>query len=96
MATRTDRYKVFNADGNVVIDVPITVDTAVDNSPAGVLARAQTAYSNNLDYLAINSPTNAQVAAQVAALTRQMNGVIRLLSNLDKLSILPTATVVGG
>lgn len=41
--------------------------------------RAQTALTNNATYLAIASPTTAQAITQVAALTRQVDGVIRLL-----------------
>jgi hypothetical protein len=40
-----------------------------------------TALTNNQNYLGIASPTNAQVVAQVQALTKQMDGVIRLLLN---------------
>lgn len=42
--------------------------------------QASQAWSSNKDYLALATPTNAQVAAQVKALTRQMNGVIRLVT----------------
>jgi len=42
------------------------------------------ALQNNRDFLAIGTPTNAQVLAQVRALTRQNNGIIRqLLGFLD-------------
>lgn len=40
---------------------------------------ANTALTNNRTYLAIATPTNAQVTAQVRALTQQMNGALRLL-----------------
>ncbi len=40
---------------------------------------AGSALAANATYLAVVTPTNAQVVAQVAALTRQVNGVIRLL-----------------
>lgn len=46
--------------------------------------QAITALNDNRTYLAIGAPTNAQVVAQVRALTQQMNGVIRLvLGKLD-------------
>jgi hypothetical protein len=46
--------------------------------------RAQNALVNNATYLAITTPTTAQAIAQVAALTRQTNAVIRvLLSQYD-------------
>lgn len=35
----------------------------------------------NLAYLALNPPTTAQALAQVGALTRQVNGMLRLLRN---------------
>jgi predicted ATPase len=42
------------------------------------------ALQNNRDFLAIGTPTNAQVLTQVKALTRQNNGIIRqLLGFLD-------------
>lgn len=43
--------------------------------------RAQTAITNNDAYLAIPSPTQAQAVTQVAALTRQMNGLLRFNLN---------------
>jgi len=46
--------------------------------------QALQALQNNRDFLAIGTPTNAQVLAQVKALSRQMNGAIRmLLGQLD-------------
>lgn len=42
-------------------------------------SKARAALSSNAAFLAIASPNNAQTAAQVKALTRQMNGVIRML-----------------
>lgn len=41
--------------------------------------RANQALATNTTFLAITSPTNAQVSAQVKALTRQNQGLIRLL-----------------
>jgi hypothetical protein len=37
------------------------------------------ALASNRDYLALDPPTQAQALAQVKALTRQNNGIIRLL-----------------
>ncbi len=51
---------------------------------ATIQQQATTALDNNRTYLAIGSPSAAQVAAQVRALTQQNNGVIRLvLGKLD-------------
>ena len=61
----------------------LDADAATANS-ATIRQQANTALDSNRTYLAIASPTNAQVVAQVRALTQQMNGVIRLvLGKLD-------------
>jgi hypothetical protein len=44
-----------------------------------LMGRAQTALTNNQAFLAIASPTTAQVATQAKALTRQVDAIIRLL-----------------
>lgn len=49
---------------------------------ASLQSKANAALANNLFYLGIASPTNAQAVAQVAALTRQVNALIRLALNL--------------
>lgn len=41
--------------------------------------KATAALTDNKTFLALSSPTNAQVVAQVKALTRQNNALIRLL-----------------
>lgn len=46
---------------------------------AQIIQAAQTALSNNQTFLGIASPTNAQAVAQIQALTRQVDGLIRFL-----------------
>jgi hypothetical protein len=43
--------------------------------------RLDAAIDANASYLALNPPTQAQALAQVGALTRQVNGMLRLLRN---------------
>lgn len=77
---------------------PYTVEenTAADERAAAALAAsneqtlrtmAAQGLTDNKTFLALATPTNAQTLAQVKALTRQMNGLIRLavrdLSNTD-------------
>lgn len=45
-----------------------------------LLQKSATALQNNQAYLSIAQPTSAQAVAQVAALTRQVNGVVRVLT----------------
>jgi hypothetical protein len=41
--------------------------------------RARAALTANTTYLALTNPTNAESAAQVKLLTREVNGLLRLL-----------------
>lgn len=54
-----------------VDDAEVTADT--------LRGRAQAALTANATYLAIGSPTNAQVGAQVQTLTKECSALIRLL-----------------
>ncbi len=57
---------------------------AAQTNGTTIRSQANTALDSNRTYLAIVSPTATQVAAQVRALTQEMNGVIRLvLGKLD-------------
>lgn len=68
-------------NNNVLSTRTITLDPATAN--AGTLeAKAQTALTNNATFLGLASPTNAQAVAQVQALTRQVNALIRLALGL--------------
>lgn len=55
----------------------LQADTEAANEQT-IRDKAATALNTNTTFLGIASPTNAQNAAQVKALTRQMNGLIRL------------------
>jgi hypothetical protein len=50
-------------------------------------AQGEKALGKNATFLALDPPTNAQMAAQIEALTKQMNGLIRqLLQQWDDIS----------
>lgn len=64
------------------------VDATRQTNRAALLAKARTAFTNNAAYLAkvtAGTATNADHIAQVPALTRQMQGVIRLIVGSDLL-----------
>lgn len=65
-----------------IAKVRIRLMTADDSTEQTVL-KAWTAISNNNDFLAIASPTSAQAIAQVQALTRQMNALIKFVLQLS-------------
>lgn len=46
---------------------------------ATLAGEAIQAITNNINYLGVGTPTQAQAIAQVAALTRQVDGIIRVL-----------------
>lgn len=50
----------------------------VDDNRLTLLAKASAALAANATYQAIGSPTTAQAVAQVAALTKQVNALIKL------------------
>jgi hypothetical protein len=56
----------------------------VDKAPEQVnrdtiIEQAVTALQNNRDFIDLTAPTNAESLAQIKALTRQTNGIIRLI-----------------
>lgn len=77
-----------------------TIQTIIDNyvldptraalgpgGQGGLLAKAQKALATNATFLAIGSPTAAQVRDQTIMLTREMNGIIKLaLGQFDDLT----------
>lgn len=85
------QFVVYASDGSTVIATEAY--DAAENAAATVRAAAAVAATNeqtlrnqamqaratNDTFLGIASPTNAQIAAQVKALTRQNNGLIRLV-----------------
>lgn len=64
------------------VDAHVAIDEAGNRTT--LEQQAATALANNKSFLAIATPTTAQITAQVKALTRQNNALIRLtLGRLD-------------
>ena len=67
--------------------IATAAQAVLDGNAATLRSRAQTALTTNATFLAIASPTAAQVATQTKALTRQVDALIRLAINaLDSVS----------
>ena len=60
---------------------PVVRDVTTEANRATIQAQAAIALDTNRTFVALASPSNAQVVAQVKALARQNNGIIRLLLN---------------
>lgn len=76
------RYRVLDGQGNQIGLDEEPIPTTVDINATTLRDRATQALAGNNNYLGIASPTNAQVVTQVARLTRESSGVIRLLLGL--------------
>lgn len=70
------KHYLYDADGTLLE----TTDLPDDNGDT-LRQAARDALAANRAFLAVASPTNAQTLAQVRALTRQMNGLARLVIN---------------
>lgn len=69
--------RTYDSNGNLLDTFAIPDDPATLNADL-IRARALIAINGNLTFLAINGPTAGQLAAQVTALTKQVNALIRL------------------
>jgi hypothetical protein len=79
-----DGSRTWDAATRTVVATPGFLDPAVAQSNSTTLRQqADAALATNRTFIAIASPTNAQNAAQIKALSRQNNGIIRLV--IDKL-----------
>lgn len=80
--TRTITANVAQAALQAAVDSHVAVNEQANRTT--LEQQAVGALDTNRTFLAIASPTNAQIVAQVKALTRQNNGFIRLiLGRLD-------------
>lgn len=74
--TRT--RQTYDGHGNLVATTTYQVSDEVDNLGT-IMQRAGQALSANQTFLALASPTNAQVLAQTQRLTRECSALIRVL-----------------
>lgn len=82
MPTEQVNVQEYDATGALVADRVETITVSTESvNRLSLEDSARTALANNRTFLAVTSPTNAQIAAQVKALSRQNNALIRLLLN---------------
>lgn len=67
--------------GELALYQAIDASSLAATNLSALLAKAANALTNNTTYLAIGAPTNAQVVAQVNALTLQVDALIRVVAN---------------
>lgn len=79
VSTKTYYNQVFNKQGQVVSEEIVVIDSTIEDNDRTLRERAQNALANNNTFMNLTAPTNAQNAAQIKALTRQMNAIIRLV-----------------
>lgn len=82
--------KTISVDGMTDASLQTTIDTAAaafvdrEANASDLTTKATTALTTNATFLALANPTTALTLAQVKALTRQMNALIRMtLGQLD-------------
>lgn len=82
LITNDGTYEVFRREDGT--EYAVLVAGGPRDNELKLREQAAAALDTNATFLAIASPTNAQNAAQLKAVTRQVNGIIRLvLSRLD-------------
>ena len=74
-------FDTTKPNDNVILSETITVDQSAVNLDL-LQQKAQNAIANNVTFLGLSSPTNAQAVAQVQALTRQVDALIRVVLGL--------------
>lgn len=70
----------YTPEETAAMNAEIAASTQADNQSA-LQQKAQTALAANETFLGIAAPTNAQAVAQMQALTRQVDALIRLAVN---------------
>jgi hypothetical protein len=73
--------RAYTTQENADADARATAATRASNLQK-IYTAMQNARANNTTFLGIASPTNAQIVSQVQALTRQNNGIMRVVYGL--------------
>ena len=81
----TNEAREFGTGALVAVE-QVTVDVTLPANEYSLHVKARAALTANATYLALPSPTNAPTAAQVKALTRQVNALARLIIGADLLA----------
>ena len=84
--TRIDTDETYDAATGKVTCTQVVRDVTADAIMYDLHTKARQALAGNAAFLALATPTNAQTTAQVKALTRQTNALIRLLVAADLLT----------
>ena len=66
------------------VNVPIAADAQATTDRKSLVQGAANAITTNNTFIALGSPSNAQIAAQVKALTQQNNQIIKRLLQLTQ------------
>lgn len=83
MGTQSATHEVYDSQGKLVSSRVITWTTTPEqDNEQSIRQQVAAALATNRTYTARQSPTAAQTTAQVQALSRQNNGLIRLLLSL--------------
>ena len=79
--TDPDTVRAYTTAENADADARATAATRATNLQK-IYAAMTNARANNMTFLGIASPTNAQIVSQVQALTRQNNGIMRVVYSI--------------
>ena len=76
---RTDHNQQFDASGALIAEQVVDIDVTAEAVEYDLHTRIRQALTVNDTFLAKTSPTQADVLAQVRALTREASALIRLM-----------------
>lgn len=78
---RTYRNQTWDSDGNLIEDETVQVDVTEEVNGNTVRQFLDAARHTNKAYIALANPTGGQTAAEVKALAKQLNWLMRVVLN---------------